>query len=278
MTEFRAKIKAKNQKAASSSPKYPMPYKVKKAKKGKIMEKPKNPYVANKVVDKIVKSKKYPYVKRAMNPKSPTINKNETLQTKGADGILFPTIRMNKRGRLKKYGDKQAMKIAKQKKDAIAITDIAPTYVSTKDVSLALSKRIGKSRGAPPKKGPTPQGLQKNLGGIIKPIIKYAAKKLKKNKVDIGKKEYALEDVDTRGLPKMYVTDQIKSKEKLKNIPKALKKELKQYYRQEKKLKKFKIGALSNLGCPHRENGVQGSDIKGVKPIQTTGKKFIGVK
>ena len=68
---------------------------------------------------------------------------------------------------------------------------------------------------------------------------------------------------------------------------------MKQYYRQEKKnknpsvvgagikvkkVKKFKIGALSNLGCPHRENGVQGSDIKGVKPIQTTGKKFIGVK
>lgn len=40
----------------------------------------------------------------------------------------------------------------------------------------------------------------------------------------------------------------------------------------------FKIGALSNLGCPYRENGVQGSDIKGVKPIQVKGKKFIGVK
>ena len=32
----------------------------------------------------------------------------------------------------------------------------------------------------------------------------------------------------------------------------------------------FKVGALSNLGCPHRENGV--------KPIQVKGKKFIGVK
>ena len=40
----------------------------------------------------------------------------------------------------------------------------------------------------------------------------------------------------------------------------------------------FKVGALSNLGCPHRENGVQGSNIKGVKPIQVKGKKFIGVK
>ena len=43
-------------------------------------------------------------------------------------------------------------------------------------------------------------------------------------------------------------------------------------------VKKFQIGALSDLGCPHRENGVQGSDIKGVKPIQVKGKKFIGVK
>lgn len=40
----------------------------------------------------------------------------------------------------------------------------------------------------------------------------------------------------------------------------------------------FKVGALSDLGCPYRENGVQGSDIKGVKPIQVKGKKFIGVK
>ena len=41
--------------------------------------------------------------------------------------------------------------------------------------------------------------------------------------------------------------------------------------------KKFRQGDLSNIGCPHRENGVQGSDIKGVKPIQVKGKKFIGV-
>mgnify|MGYP003153599364 CR=1 FL=1 len=123
-----------------------------------------NPSAANKVVDEIIKSKKYSYVKRAMNPKSPMLNKNETLQTKGADGVLFPTIRRNKRGRLRKYRDQQAMKIAKQKKDAISIVDIAPTYVSTKDVSLALSKRIGEARGVPPKKGPNPQGLK--TGGI----------------------------------------------------------------------------------------------------------------
>jgi len=31
------------------------------------------------------------------------------------------------------------------------------------------------------------------------------------------------------------------------------------------------------IGCPHRENGVK-SDIKGIKDIQLTGTKFIGVK
>ena len=158
--------------------------------------KPLNPTVANKVVDKIIKSKKYPYVNRAMNPKTPTKN-NQTIRTMGADGKLFPTIRMVK-GKLKEYKPKEAVKITKKKKDAIPVIDIAPTYVSTKDVSLALSKRISKARGAPPKKGPLPQGLR--------------------------------------------------------------------------------IGAISDLGCPHRENGVQGSDIQGIKPLQVKGKKFTGVK
>ena len=31
------------------------------------------------------------------------------------------------------------------------------------------------------------------------------------------------------------------------------------------------------FGCPHRETGAQ-SSIKGIKCIQKTGKKFIGVK
>ena len=162
----------------------------------KRVKKPLNPTVANKVVDKIIKSKKYPYVNRAMNPKTPTKN-NQTVRTMGADGKLFPTIRMVE-GKLKQYKPKEAVKITKKKKDAIPVIDIAPTYVSTKDVSLALSKRIAKARGAPPKKGPLPQGL--------------------------------------------------------------------------------KIGALSDLGCPHRENGVQGSDIQGIKPLQVKGKKFTGVK
>jgi len=43
------------------------------------------------------------------------------------------------------------------------------------------------------------------------------------------------------------------------------------------KIEGFQIGALSNLGCPYRENGVK-SDIKGISNIQVKGKKFIGVK
>ena len=169
---------------------------IQRAKSGRVIQKPKNPSVANKVVDEIVKSKKYSYVKRAMNPKSPTID-NQTMRTMGADGKLFPTIRRNKRGRLREYDSKVARKMAEKRGDAIPVTDIAPTYVSTKDVSIALSDRVGKARGKPPKRGPNPQGLKK--------------------------------------------------------------------------------GAL-NSGCPYRENGVKGSDIKGVKPIQVKGKKFIGVK
>ena len=34
---------------------------------------------------------------------------------------------------------------------------------------------------------------------------------------------------------------------------------------------------LKNGGCPHREIGAK-SDIKGIKNIQTSGKKFIGVR
>ena len=119
---------------------------IQRAKKGKKIEKPKNPSVANKVVDEIVKSKKYSYVKRAMNPKSPTIG-NQTMRTMGTDGKLFPTIRRDKRGRLRKYDSKVARKMSEIRGDAIPVTDIAPTYVSTKDVSLALSDRVAKARG-----------------------------------------------------------------------------------------------------------------------------------
>ena len=34
---------------------------------------------------------------------------------------------------------------------------------------------------------------------------------------------------------------------------------------------------LKNGGCPHREMGAK-SDIKGIKNIQVTGKKFIGLR
>ena len=34
---------------------------------------------------------------------------------------------------------------------------------------------------------------------------------------------------------------------------------------------------LKTGGCPHREKGVK-SDIKGISSIQTSGKKFIGIR
>ena len=43
------------------------------------------------------------------------------------------------------------------------------------------------------------------------------------------------------------------------------------------KNKKGLSGGVRYGGCPHREIGVK-SDIKGIKDIQTSGKKFIGVR
>ena len=176
---FIRKIKKKSM-AAGRKNMFPMPYMVdedpktgkfkykpKSMKKGDMADKVLNPNVANKVVDKIVKSKKYSYVNRAMNPKSPTIG-NQTMKTMGADGKLFPTIRRNKRGRLRQYDSKQALKMSQLKKDAIPVTDIAPTYVSTKDVSLALSNRVAKSRGM--KKGGTNSSCPYRENGVRSPI------------------------------------------------------------------------------------------------------------
>ena len=54
------------------------------------------------------------------------------------------------------------------KKDAIPVSDIAPTYDSTKDVSLALSNRVAKSRGM--KKGGTNSSCPYRENGVRSPI------------------------------------------------------------------------------------------------------------
>ena len=158
-----------------------------------------NNKVAIDTAKKIIKSKKYSEINRAVNPKSKTTSKNETVRTLSTDKSIFPSIYGNKknltkypvsRDKYQSYSFKYLEKKAKDKKNLIDIPSTAQTYVSAEDVSKALSQEIDKSRKLP-------EGL--------------------------------------------------------------------------------KIGALSNIGCPHRENGVK-SDIKGISNIQLKGKKFIGVK
>jgi hypothetical protein len=171
---------------------------VSKAKVKELHNKIKNK-TAIDTAKKIIKSKKYSEVNRAVNPKSKTTSKNETVRTLSTDKSIYPSIYGNKknltkypvsRDKYQSYSFEYLEKKAKDKKNLIDIPSTAQTYVSAEDVSKALSEEIDKSRKLP-------EGM--------------------------------------------------------------------------------KIGALSNIGCPHRENGVK-SDIKGISNIQVKGKKFIGVK
>ena len=155
-----------------------------------------------------------------------------------------------------------------------------------------------RSSALPPEKGPNPQGMQEGDLAKIGKGLKFRAsgdvsyeKKIKpktdvKATYNVKKKKFKNVKVRTSlGKGELNVT-----KDKLSttaNYSKDLlggKVNVGAYKNPRDKgvnvklVIPFKVGALSNLGCPHRENGVQGSDIKGVKPIQVKGKKFIGVK
>ena len=152
-----------------------------------------------------------------------------------------------------------------------------------------------RSSALPPEKGPNPQGMQEGDLAKIGKGLKFRAsgdvsyeKKIKPKTATYNVKKKKFKNVKVRtslGEGELNVT-----KDKLSttaNYSKDLlggKVNVGAYKNPTDKgvnvklVIPFKVGALSNLGCPHRENGVQGSDIKGVKPIQVKGKKFIGVK
>jgi|TARA_R100001530_G_scaffold32065_3_gene25219 hypothetical protein len=54
------------------------------------------------------------WMKRALNPKTPTTKKNETIKTRSVEHngkeILFPTIRMGRDGKFRKSGYKEAVR------------------------------------------------------------------------------------------------------------------------------------------------------------------------
>ena len=104
---------------------------------------------------KIIKSKKYSEVNRAVNPKTKPTKNRETLRTINTDKSIFPTI-YGKKNKLTKYSinkDKyQSYPLAflkKKAKDSDNLIDVPSTarsYVSAEDVSKALSNEIGKAR------------------------------------------------------------------------------------------------------------------------------------
>ena len=113
------------------------------------------PTIAKDTAKKIIKSKKYSEVNRAVNPKTKTTNKNETVRTLSTDKSIFPSIYSNKknltkypvsRDKYQSYSFEYLEKKAKDKKNLIDIPSTAQTYVSAEDVSKALSNEISKSR------------------------------------------------------------------------------------------------------------------------------------
>ena len=113
------------------------------------------PTIAKDTAKKIIKSKKYSEVNRAVNPKTKTTKNRETLRTINTDKSIFPTI-YGKKNKLTKYSiDKDKYqsyplaflkKKAKDSNNLIDIPSTARSYVSAEDVSKALSNEIGKAR------------------------------------------------------------------------------------------------------------------------------------
>ena len=151
-----------------------------------------NPGAAYREAAKLIKSKKYPFINRAVNAKTKPTPNNETMRTSTTDKEIYPTVQMknNKLQTIKKGAYNRA-----KERGNVAPIDKS---VSPSDLSKGLSNLVGKIR--------TNKVSQKALG--------------------------------------------------------------------------FSIGVMviKKPGCPHRENGVGMSDIKGIKDIQVKGKKFIGVK
>ena len=155
-----------------------------------------------------------------------------------------------------------------------------------------------RNKALPPKRGPNPQGMQEgDIANIGKGLKLRSSGDLRYEKdVQQATKVKATYNIKNKKLKNIKLKTKIgggdldvfKDKFKTtasytKNFKNNLNVNVGAYKNKYDKglnirlTKKFSQGDLSKIGCPHRENGVQGSDIKGVKPIQVKGKKFIGV-
>ena len=155
-----------------------------------------------------------------------------------------------------------------------------------------------RNKALPPKRGPNPQGMQEgdiaNIGKGLKlrssgdlsyekdvqPETKVKATyNIKNKKLKNIKLKTKIGGVDLDVFKDKFKTTATYTKNFKNNLNVTVGAYKNKYDKglNIRLTKKFSQGDLSNIGCPHRENGVQGSDIKGVKPIQVKGKKFIGV-
>ena len=93
----------------------------------------------------LIKHGKYSWLNRAVNPKSVTTPKNETIRTTTGDGMLFPTIRQTPLGGLKKFKRKTALKLAKIRGDFIDVRNMSGEEAT--DLSKAISNIISEQKG-----------------------------------------------------------------------------------------------------------------------------------
>ena len=89
------------------------------------------------------------WIKRALNPNTPTTVARETVRTSSTEyngkEILFPTIRLID-GKLKKFSRQDAFKIAVEKKDFISFNTPAEATAYSKGLSGMINMARNKNK------------------------------------------------------------------------------------------------------------------------------------
>ena len=88
------------------------------------------------------------YLRRALNPNTVTTSKNETVRLAQTDNIVYPTVRMTQPGkggtgntRLKKLSVKDALQLAKNKRDFIRFSNEKDARYFAENFSKLIDKK-----------------------------------------------------------------------------------------------------------------------------------------
>ena len=165
--------------------------------------------------------------------------------------------------------------------------------MSKKNLKNRKKSSGGKSSGAPPKRGPNPQGIDAPVKSILeKQTVEYFGLKKGGTFDPEGSgydyktaKKFGIKPDKTGHMPSRAPSGQILKGRKHKTYHKTEKGEKEAGYviEKEKDGKYYSrpltdyVGSFKKGGCPHREKGVK-SDIKGISSAQVSGKKFIGIR